>query len=88
MIKVYERELERARGDADVRTSKLLNSIEELQMEIPVAVEPVKSREPAPEILRRLIADHSNVEIGKMYGVSEAAVRKWKKYFQSESKNS
>lgn len=41
----------------------------------------VSSKKPSKEILEKLIFEKSFVEIGKMYGVSDNAVRKWCKSY-------
>ncbi len=77
MIRVYERELEKAKGDADARTLKLVREIEELHYAVPACPEPEKVLKPTPEILGKLVQSYSNMAIGKIYGISETAVRKW-----------
>jgi integrase len=78
MIKVYEKELEKARGDSDTRAVKLINSIDELKIDLPdVPDVPEPELAPTPEAIAKLVEKYSNITIGKIYGVSEAAVRKW-----------
>ena len=77
MIRVYERELERTKGDADTRALKLIDAMDELNMELPPAQEPEKPLRPTASQLRDLAGKYSNVSLGRIYGVSEAAVRKW-----------
>lgn len=74
MIKIYVKMLESARGDADRRATKYVNSLTELNYELPEVVSELK---PNSEALSSLIHKYSNVTIGKIYGISEAAVRKW-----------
>ena len=74
MIKVYERELEKARGDADQRALKLVESMSELLME-PPEIPKVLAKD--ADTLRSLSVKYSNISMGRIYGVSEAAVRKW-----------
>jgi len=78
MIKVYEKMLDKARGDADRRATALIDRLDGLKItipEIPVKVPP--ARPSLPE-LTELIKTHSNVEIANIYKVSETAVRKWR----------
>ena len=77
MIRIYERELERARGDADSRALKLIDSLDELKPEAPEASDLTKPLRPDTAQLKQLVEMYSNVTIGKVYGVSEMAVRKW-----------
>lgn len=77
MIAVYERELERARGDADIRALKLMDAMDELNTPLPEPLVPEDPFRPDKRQLRRLVEKYSNVTIGKIYGVSEMAVRKW-----------
>ena len=76
MIKVYERELEKARGEADKRSLELINSLEELQIKIPEVVSPAPVLKPTKEALIDLIDTYSNVTLGRIYNISEAAIRK------------
>ena len=80
MIKVYERMLESARGDADNRVLKLINKLSALKYDLPV---PFVQHELKPTItvLRELVSKYSNAAIGKIYGISEAAIRKWQKKY-------
>lgn len=77
MIQVYERELERARGDADSRALKLINAMDELKTELPAPKTPEAPLRPDKAQLQKLMETYSNITIGKIYGVSEMAVRKW-----------
>jgi len=78
MIKVYEKELEKARGDSDTRAVRLINSIDELKIDLPDVPEvPEPGLAPTPEAINKLVEKYSNITIGKIYMVSEAAVRKW-----------
>lgn len=80
MIRVYERMLEAARGDSDKRALELVNGLSALKYKVPEPVTPKEFR-PAASALQYLVAKYSNVTVGKVYGISEAAVRKWlKKY--------
>lgn len=76
MIQIYERELEKARGDADARTTKIVNSISELNFEIPECVIQ-KKLSPEKDALNELTAKYSNVTIGKIYDISSTAIKKW-----------
>ena len=73
MIRVYERELEKARGEADKRSLDIINSIDDLDLDIPAVVKHLK---PTTNALEGLVAKYSNITIGKIYGISETAVRK------------
>ena len=42
-------------------------------------VESYEPLRPTPEILRAMIKGYSNILIGRVFGVSEASVRKWMK---------
>ena len=77
MIEVYERELERAKGDADTRALKLIGSINELKISTPKITEPSKPFRPTGNQLKNLVEKYSNVTIGKIFGVSSVAVKKW-----------
>jgi hypothetical protein len=74
MIRVYERELEKAKEFADKRALKLMENIDEFKMELP---EGRIKLEPTAEALEALSARYSNIAIGKVYDVTEAGVRKW-----------
>ena len=76
MIQVYEKMLEKARGDADARAMALVNSLEELDYEIPEC-QVAKEFKPTKEALETLVSQYSNVTIGKIYGMSDVAVGKW-----------
>jgi site-specific recombinase XerD len=75
MIKVYERMLETYRGDADKRALKIVSKIKEFNLSVPDVKKVLE--QPDKEQLQRLVDQYSNITIGKIYGVSEAAVRKW-----------
>jgi integrase len=77
MIEIYERELERARGDADTRAIKLIGAIDELQEAAPEATEPQKPLRPTEKMLRDLVEKYSNLSIGRIFDVSSVAVKKW-----------
>ena len=81
MIKVYERMLEAARGDSDKRALKLVNEISALKYVVP---EPVTQQklQPTETVLRDLVAKYSNITVGDIYDISEAAVRKWLKKYE------
>ncbi|HBC89238.1 MAG TPA: hypothetical protein DCZ94_20045 [Lentisphaeria bacterium] len=74
MIRVYERELEKAKEFADKRALKLMENIDEFKMDIP---ESCIKLEPTAEALQSLSAKYSNITIGKIYDVTEGGVRKW-----------
>ena len=84
MIKVYENELEKARGDADARALDMINSIDELKNELPALPEP--KLKPTFEALGQLVTKYSNATIGQIYGMTEAGVRKWLAKFGIERK--
>jgi len=77
MIQVYERELEKARGDADSRALKLIDSMDELNTGLPPVQEPTKPLRPAAAQLKELVEKYSNVSIGRIFGVSDVAIKKW-----------
>lgn len=76
MIQVYEKMLENARGDSDRRAIDLVHSIEELHYEVPECIIK-KQLKPTKEAIEGLITHYSNVTIGKIYDMSDVAVRKW-----------
>ena len=76
MIKVYERELEKAKKEADKRSLELINSLSELEIEIPKFIPSAPALKPTEAALRKLIQDYSNITISKIYEISEAAIRK------------
>lgn len=76
MIQVYEKMLEKARGDSDARTMKLVNSISELHYKVPEVVLPAPVLKPTKEALADLVDRYSNITISKIYDISEAAIRK------------
>lgn len=79
MIRVYEKMLEKAQREYELRAKELVNSIKELKVEIP---EPAKKKlQPTKAALETLIAEYSNRTIGEIYDISETAVRKWMKKF-------
>jgi hypothetical protein len=79
MIRVYERELEKARGEADKRSLEIINSIDELELEIPKINTRLK---PTKEPLETFIQKYSNITIGKIYMTSEATIRKYIKQYE------
>jgi len=83
MIRVYERELERAKGDADKRAIKMINRIDEFDTELPDS-DKLRKLVPTQPALTSLVDRYSNITIGKIYDISEAAVRKWLKKFGIE----
>lgn len=74
MIRVYERELEKAKEFADKRAIQLMKNIDEFKLEIP---ESRVKLEPTSAALKSLSAKYSNITIGKVYNVTEAGIRKW-----------
>ena len=77
MVRLYERELEKAKENADKRALELVSRIEELSIEMPMAMDIEAKTSPTKDDLEKLVAKYSNVAIGKIYGISETAVRKW-----------
>ena len=77
MIKVYERELENAKRDADKRALSMVDRIKEFATPIPEAAKPLSKLTPTKESLHYLFDKYSNITIGRIYDISEAAVRKW-----------
>ncbi len=85
MIKNYEKLLEKARGDSDKRALKLINSIDDLNIDIP---EIEIKLTPTKDTLEKLVKEYSNVTIGRIYGgISEAAIRKHLKKHNIERQN-
>lgn len=84
MIRVYERELEKARKDTDARALKLINRIEEFHLDFESFPAKKPRLLPTKEALRRLTQKYSNAAIGKMYEISETAVRNWQDKFGIE----
>lgn len=73
MIRVYEKELEKAKGESDNRSLEIINSIDDLEMKtIPEVVKPLV---PTKEALEVLVEQYSNITLGKIYGITEAAIR-------------
>ena len=79
MIKVYERILEKARGDADKRALDLVNNLAELKFKVPAMQTADSPLKPTAKALRQLVASYSNCTIGKIYGMSNVAAAKWMK---------
>ncbi len=75
MIRVYEKMLETYRGDADKRALKIVGRIKEFKLPVP-DVKKVLTH-PDKEQLQQLVNMYSNITIGKIYGITETAVRKW-----------
>ena len=76
MIRIYERELEKSRKNADERTLKIVRGIEEFGITVPDCT--IKKKlVPTTDALASLIIKYSNIAIGQIYGISETAVRKW-----------
>ena len=75
MVQKYERLLEAARGDTDRRTFELVAGIKQLDMQMPEL--PPPPFRPSSEVLKTLVSQYSNVTIGKIYGMSDVAIRKW-----------
>lgn len=76
MIKVYEKMLKKAQHETDKRARIMMDSMDELQYEIPIPTESEKVFEPTPEILAKLIPNYSNVDIGRIFGISDVAIKK------------
>jgi integrase len=77
MIRIYEKMLEKARGDSDRRAQELVDSLDELKFDIPECVAAERKLVPTEDALRELVDKYSNITIGKIYNnISEAAVRK------------
>ena len=74
MIRVYERELEKAKEFADKRAIQLMKNIDEFKVDIPESRVKI---EPTSAALKSLSAKYSNITIGTVYNVTEAGVRKW-----------
>lgn len=81
MIKTYERMLEDAQGEADKLALKLVKELSALKYVVPTPPLIQNELKPTALTLRELVEKHSNLFIGKIYGISEAAVRKWQKKF-------
>ena len=85
MIKTYEKLLEKARGESDVRALKLINNLDDLHIDIP---EINLKLIPTKEALEEFVKKYSNVTIGRIYGgISEAAIRKHLKKYKIERQN-
>lgn len=80
MIRIYERELEKNRKNADERTLKMVRRIEEFGITVPDC-NMEEQLVPTKEALLSLKDKYSNIAIGQIYGISEAAVRKWLRKF-------
>ncbi|OGV47919.1 MAG: hypothetical protein A2017_02415 [Lentisphaerae bacterium GWF2_44_16] len=76
MIKVYEKMIETYKGDADKRAIEIVNKINEFKMDVP-ALDLKEEPRPDAVLLGTLVEKYSNVTIGRIYDVSETAVRKW-----------
>lgn len=77
MIRIYEHELEKARGQADERTKKLIEEITELQIKIPEVFDKPKKFHPEKQVLEKLVGKYSNLIIARIYGISNVAIKKW-----------
>jgi len=77
MIRLYEHELRKAHDNADQRTLKMIGRIDEFAAPIPDARQLEPRIVPSACSLEWLSCRYSNVAIGMIYGISEAAVRKW-----------
>ncbi len=84
MVKLYERELEKARKDTDARALRLINRIGELQLDLSSVPAKTPRLLPTKDALLRLMPLYSNAAIGSVYGISETAVRKWQSRFGIE----
>lgn len=82
MIRIYEQELEKARGQADERTKKLIDEITELHYKIPEVVRKPKKLRPEKQVLEKLVGKYSNLTIAKIYGISNVAIKKWLEKFK------
>jgi len=78
MVRHYERELKKGRGDADARALKAVAGIGELRLEIP---ECPRTLVPTEEGLRQLVRIYSDETIGQVYGMTGTAIRKWMRKF-------
>ena len=69
--------LEAYKGDADKRALKIVSRINEFNLPVPeVKVKNIKLQ-PTKEKLEKLVNQYSNITIGRIYDISETAVRKW-----------
>jgi integrase len=76
MIKVYERELANAKNEADKRSLELVDSIDELQFDIPKVTTSTPVLKPTKDALKELVTQYSNITIGKIYCITSTAIRK------------
>jgi integrase len=74
MIRVYEKELDKAKEFADKRAIQLMKNIDEFKVDIPESRVKI---EPTSAALKSLSEKYSNITIGKVYNVTEAGIRKW-----------
>ena len=73
MIQIYERMLEKAKKQYEERALALVKKVPEFDLDIP---EVNLELTPTKEALASLVKQYSNITIGKIYGISEAAIRK------------
>ena len=55
--------------------------MDELKMRIPNVKDTQKALRPTPEQLKSFVEEYSNLSIGKIFGVSNVAVKKWMEKF-------
>ena len=76
MVQVYEKMLERARGERDRRNKDAFDGLFELHNASAGIAVSARLR-PTKEALEKLLPTYSNVAIGKIYEISDVAVKKW-----------
>lgn len=77
MVKLYTKMLQKTRAEMDKRNKELIDSLDELNFTPPPPNPKPERLWPTCEALSWLIEDYSNITIGKIYGISSVAVKKW-----------
>lgn len=81
MVQVYEKMLQKARGDQDQRNKNLIDSLTELVTPLEGIKASLPRLYPTRPALGFLIDRYSNITIGRIYDISSVAVGHWLKRY-------
>ena len=77
MLKIYEKKYQFNSGEKDKEKTDSVNNLLILSKSVSGLVPASPELRPTKNALIRLVSVFSNVAIGKIYGISDVAVKKW-----------
>lgn len=78
MVRNYEREMEELKAESDMRSINAVCNMPELKFSAAeISSTPQEKFQLTKDILEQLIARYSNLTIGKIYKISNVAVKHW-----------